>query len=120
MNSILLKYFEKQKYAFGCSGNFAFRTLRMFYDEKGNDLITSVDSKDDVFYATLIPRTSPFVDTFNEILIRIMEAGIVNYQKSLNESDSNLLWATSYQLFHKAFHSNSFLTSFIFSLNPLP
>lgn len=84
--------FQTKKYAVAVSDNFAFRSLRMFYDEKGNDLITFVDSRAEIFYSNLIQRNSPFVETFNEILMKILEAGITNYQNSLAEADSNLLY----------------------------
>jgi hypothetical protein len=84
--------FQTKKYAITVSDNFAHRVLRMFYDEKGNDLITFVDSRAEIYYSNLIPRNSPFVETFNEILMRILEAGIANYQKSLAEADSNLIY----------------------------
>jgi hypothetical protein len=81
-----------KKFAITVSDNFAFRVLRMFYDNKGRDLITSVDTKTELFYAPFLPRTSPFVERFNDILIRILEAGITNYQTRLAEIDSNLLY----------------------------
>lgn len=54
----------------------------MFYDEKGNELITYVDSETEIFYTSLIPRSSPFVERFNEIWMRFSEAVVANYQKS--------------------------------------
>lgn len=84
--------FRTKKYAVAVSDNFAFTSLRMFYDTKGNDLITYVDSGAEIFYSSLTPRSSPFVEAFNEILMGIMEAGIANYQKSLAEADSNLIY----------------------------
>lgn len=84
--------FQTKKYAVACTSNFAFRILRMMYDATGNDLITTIDSGSELLYATLVPRDSPFVETFNEILMQMVEAGIESYQTSLAEADSNLLY----------------------------
>lgn len=66
---------------------------KSFFDESGNDILTHIDDTPyEYYYAMSVPKTSPFVERFNEILMHILEAGITKYQMSLATSETDLIY----------------------------
>jgi hypothetical protein len=66
---------------------------KSYYDDYGNDFMTHIkETPYEYFYATSVPKTSPFVGRFNEILMRIFEAGISKYQMNKAISETDLIY----------------------------
>lgn len=63
------------------------------FDENGNNILTHIeDSPYEYYYATSVPKTSPFVTRFNEIIMRIFEAGISKYQMMMAMTNNDLMY----------------------------
>jgi hypothetical protein len=69
--------------------NLAKLKLLLSYDPKTKeDLYTIVPECAFKFlHAMVVPKSSPYQDKFNNLLQRIIEAGVIEYQKSLIEID---------------------------------
>jgi len=81
-----LKYEKRLAYLWTSlyTGNY----LDQFFDEDGEDLIEAVPENAYEFYISLMaPKHSPFIETFNEILLRYVESGIAHY--SLEQADND-------------------------------
>jgi hypothetical protein len=66
---------------------------KFYYDDYGNDFMTHIkETPYEYFYASSVPKTSPFVGRFNEILMRIFEAGISKYQMNKAISETDLIY----------------------------
>lgn len=63
------------------------------FDKNGNNILTHIeDTPYECYYATSVPKTSAFVSRFNEIIMRIFEAGISKYQLMLAMIDNDLIY----------------------------
>lgn len=84
---------RSRKYALMFLDNLIGLLEKSFFDENGNDILTHIDETPyEYYYASSVPKTSPFVNRFNEILMHIFEAGIAKYQFSLAEGDTDLIY----------------------------
>lgn len=84
---------RSRKYALMFLDNLIGLLEKSFFDENGNDILTHTDETPyEYYYASSVPKTSPFVNRFNEILMHVFEAGIAKYQFSLAEGDTDLIY----------------------------
>lgn len=84
---------KSRKYAMLYLDNIIDHLEKKFFDTNGNNLLTHLDeSPYEYYYATSVPRTSPFVNRFNEILMRIFEAGLSKYQMMLAMIENDLIY----------------------------
>lgn len=84
---------RSRKYALMFLDNLIGFLEKSFYDESGNDILTHIDETPyQYYYASSVPKTSPFVQRFNEIAMFVFEAGIPKYQRSLAEGDTDLIY----------------------------
>lgn len=66
---------------------------KLHFDKNGNNILTHIeDSPYEYYYATSVPKTSAFVSRFNEIIMRIFEAGISKYQMMLAMMGNDLIY----------------------------
>ena len=64
-----------------------------FYDKEGNNYLVHIDETPYQYYcANSVPKTSPFVQLFNEILVHTFESGISNYQFSLAKGETDFIY----------------------------
>ncbi|XP_070494137.1 uncharacterized protein [Chironomus tepperi] len=64
-----------------------------YYDKNGNNILTHIEETPyEYYYSTSVPKTSPFVQHFNDILMRIFEAGISKYQMNIALIDNDLVY----------------------------
>lgn len=65
---------------------------KSYYDDNGNDLITHIEETPyEYYYAFSVPKTSPFVNRFNEILSNTFEAGIAKHQMNFAKAETDLI-----------------------------
>lgn len=67
---------------------------KKYFDEKnGRNILTHIeDTPYEYYYAISVPKTSAFVSRFNEILMRIFEAGISKYQMMMAMIENDLMY----------------------------
>lgn len=84
---------RSRKYALLFLDNILDLLEKSYYDENGNDILTHIDETPYEYqYAMSVPKTSPFVLRFNELLIRMFEAGVAKYQMSSAIGDTDLIY----------------------------
>lgn len=84
---------RSRKYALLFLDNLIELLEKSFHDENGNDILTHIEETPyEYYYAMSVPKTSPFVQIFNEILMHIFEAGISKYQMSLAKGETDLIY----------------------------
>lgn len=83
---------RSRKYALLFLDNLIELWEKSYYDENGNDILTHIDETPyEYYYAMSVPKTSPFVNRFNDILMHIFEAGILKYQMNMANADTDLI-----------------------------
>lgn len=84
---------KSRKYAMLYLENLIDHIEKKFFDDKGNNLLTHIEeSPYEYYYASSVPKTSPFVSRFNEILMRTFETGISKYQMMLAMIENDLIY----------------------------
>lgn len=68
--------------------------LNQFYDpETGENLFENVPEIAYEFYISLMaPKSSPFIEKFNEVLLRFVETGIIEHHTSNARIDNDKIW----------------------------
>lgn len=68
--------------------------LNRFYDEiSGDNKLEIIPQTAFEFYtASMAPKTSPFIEKFNEIILRFVEAGLRHYHTGLAILDNDKIW----------------------------
>lgn len=84
---------RSRKYALLFLDNILDFLEKSFYDDNGNDIMTHIEETPyEYFYAMSVPKTSPFVLRFNELLMRMFEAGVAKYQMSSAKGGNDLIY----------------------------
>lgn len=84
---------RSKKFALLILDNLIDHVENVYYDKNGNNILTHIERTPYEYnYATSVPKTSPFVQRFNEVLMRIFEAGISKYQMNMALSDNDLIY----------------------------
>jgi hypothetical protein len=82
------------KFAYLWSDLYVGNFLDQFYDpETGENLFENVPETAYEFYISLMaPKASPFIEKFNEVLVRYVETGIHQYHTSRALMDMKMTW----------------------------
>jgi hypothetical protein len=84
---------KSRKYAMLYLDNIIDQLEKKYFDSKGNNLLTHLEeSPYEYYYAISVPKTSPFVNRFSEILMRIFEGGLSKYQMMLAMIENDLIY----------------------------
>lgn len=84
---------RSKKYALLLLDNLIDHVEAVYYDKKGHNIMTHVEKTPYEYnYASSVPKTSPFVQSFNEILMRIFEAGLPKYQMNMAMVENDLIY----------------------------
>ncbi|KAG5671016.1 hypothetical protein PVAND_001236 [Polypedilum vanderplanki] len=84
---------RSKKYALLFLDNLIDHVEKFYYNSKGNNIMTHIEETPyEYYYATSVPKTSAFVERFNEIIMKSFEAGISKYQMSEAMIDNDLFY----------------------------
>lgn len=85
---------DDDKHAYLWSESYVDTYLNQYYDSNtGENLFEHIPEVVFEFYVSLMaPKSSPFIERFNEVLVQFVETGIGNYHKSRAKADMNMNW----------------------------
>lgn len=85
---------KSYKHAFLWSDLYVDNFLNQFYDsETGENSFETIPENVYEFYVSLMaPKSSPFIERFNEILLEFVETGIGQYHVSRARADNDMIW----------------------------
>ncbi|KAL7022552.1 hypothetical protein ACKWTF_012293 [Chironomus riparius] len=84
---------RSKKFALLFLDNLIEHVEKVYFDKNGNNILTHIEETPyEYYYATSVPKTSPFVKRFNELLMRIFETGISKYQMNMALTDNDLIY----------------------------
>ena len=84
---------RSKKFALLFLDNLIDHVEKVYHDKNANNILTHIEETPyEYYYATSVPRTSPFVQRFNEVLMRIFETGISKYQMNLAMTDNDMIY----------------------------
>ncbi|KAG5671678.1 hypothetical protein PVAND_001866 [Polypedilum vanderplanki] len=85
---------KDDKFAYLWSDLYVDNYLNQFYDPStGENLFENVPEIAYEFYISLMaPKGSPFIEKFNEILMRFVETGIIDHHTSKAKMDDDSIW----------------------------
>lgn len=85
---------DDDKFAYLWSDLYVESYLDQFYDPStGENNFENIPETAYEFYISLMaPKSSPFIEKFNEILVRFVETGIMDYHTNRAKEDNNMFW----------------------------
>lgn len=85
---------KSDKHAFLWSDLYVDNYLNQFYDsETGENSFETIPENVYEFYVSLMaPKSSPFIERFNECLLQFVETGIGHYHVSRARADNDMIW----------------------------
>lgn len=85
---------SSDKHAFLWSDLYLDNYLNQFYDaESGENSFETIPENVYEFYVSLMaPKSSPFIERFNECLLQFVETGIGHYHINRARADNDMIW----------------------------
>lgn len=85
---------SNDKYAYLWSDFYVDNYLNQFYDaDTGENMLEHIPEIVYEFYISLMaPKSSPFIEKFNDVLLQFVETGLGNYHVSRAKADADMIW----------------------------